>query len=208
MRRTKEQAAETGRQVLRAAEALFLEHGYDKVSLEQIAAAAGVTRGAVHWHFKNKHGLLMALRDDAQEPFRHLAHNLDGADGEVLLRQLEDAFLGAFRKLEGDPRQKGLVRVLLRLDLASSETGGSTFRDEMRANVMEVFRALDRSIGLTPPWTPETAASTLAAAVSGLVGEWALDKGDFQLGREGQDFLRMMLSAWSRGRGPQPSAPR
>lgn len=43
MRRTKEQAAETGRQILQAAETLFLDKGYDNVSLEEIAALSGVT---------------------------------------------------------------------------------------------------------------------------------------------------------------------
>ncbi|WP_046864018.1 TetR family transcriptional regulator, partial [Microvirga massiliensis] len=62
MRRTKEQAAETRRLILEAAERLFLERDYETVSLEEIAAAAGITRGAVHWHFHNKQGLLLAIR--------------------------------------------------------------------------------------------------------------------------------------------------
>ena len=51
MRRTKEQAEQTRVAILEAAERLFLEKGVAQCSLEQIARAAGVTRGAVYWHF-------------------------------------------------------------------------------------------------------------------------------------------------------------
>jgi TetR/AcrR family acrAB operon transcriptional repressor len=37
-------------------------------SLEKIAAAAGVTRGAVYWHFRNKSELFFAMREDARCP--------------------------------------------------------------------------------------------------------------------------------------------
>lgn len=39
---------------------LFVEHGFDKVNLDQIAAAAGVTKGSLYWHYKNKQELILA----------------------------------------------------------------------------------------------------------------------------------------------------
>ena len=38
-------------QILDAANALFAERAYDEVSIEDIAGAAGVTRGLVHHYF-------------------------------------------------------------------------------------------------------------------------------------------------------------
>ncbi|WP_317891212.1 TetR/AcrR family transcriptional regulator [Paenibacillus oceani] len=46
--------------VLRTASALFMEFGYDSVSLEQIAAAAGVTKASVYYYFHNKAELFAA----------------------------------------------------------------------------------------------------------------------------------------------------
>lgn len=200
MRRTKAQAAETGRQILRAAETLFLDKGYDNVSLEEIATAAGVTRGAVHWHFKNKQGLLIALRDDAQAPFRELADHLAADSGPALLERLSDVISTAFEKLQNDPRQKGLIKVLLRLDMTLSdcEDGeGSTFREEMNTILVRIFQVVERDVGLPPPWRPETAASALSATISGLVSEWALGKGNFHLTPDGREFFRMVLGAWT-----------
>lgn len=61
MRRTKEEAAITRENILNAAEELFAAQGFDRASLDRIAERAGVKRGAVHFHFKNKLGVLIGL---------------------------------------------------------------------------------------------------------------------------------------------------
>jgi AcrR family transcriptional regulator len=38
----------------------FAEHGFGKVNLDQIAARAGVTKGSLYWHYKNKKQLILA----------------------------------------------------------------------------------------------------------------------------------------------------
>lgn len=53
-RKTKRQAQETKQQIIDAALRLFTVQGVSATSLSDIASAAGVTRGAIYWHFKNK----------------------------------------------------------------------------------------------------------------------------------------------------------
>ena len=53
MRRTKAEAEETRNSILRAAERVFFEKGVSNASLDDVAKAAGVTRGAIYWHFSN-----------------------------------------------------------------------------------------------------------------------------------------------------------
>ena len=48
-------------QILDAANALFAEHAYDEVSIEDIASAAGVTRGLVHHYFGGRKEVYVAL---------------------------------------------------------------------------------------------------------------------------------------------------
>ena len=48
-------------QILDAANALFAERAYDEVSIEEIAAAAGVTRGLVHHYFGGRKEVYIAL---------------------------------------------------------------------------------------------------------------------------------------------------
>src|SRR5436853_7028091 len=60
-RRTRKEALETRNRILDAAETVFHERGVAHASLEEIAATAEVTRGAIYWHFKDKAELFDAM---------------------------------------------------------------------------------------------------------------------------------------------------
>ena len=61
VRRTKDEALETRNRILDAAERVFGERGVSRTSLEDVATAAGVTRGAIYWHFNDKSDLFTAM---------------------------------------------------------------------------------------------------------------------------------------------------
>lgn len=52
---------QTRRRVLEAAARVFAERGYEASSLEDVAAAAGFSKGAVYSNFDNKHDLFLSL---------------------------------------------------------------------------------------------------------------------------------------------------
>lgn len=52
--------------ILTAALGLFVSQGYRHTTVEQIAAAAALTKGAVYFYFRNKSALLLALLDRAE----------------------------------------------------------------------------------------------------------------------------------------------
>jgi TetR/AcrR family acrAB operon transcriptional repressor len=68
MRRTKEEAEQTRRRIMQAALRTFHRRGIGRTTLEQVARAARVTRGAIYWHFSGKEALLRAIRDDVSLP--------------------------------------------------------------------------------------------------------------------------------------------
>ncbi|MCC7080200.1 MAG: TetR family transcriptional regulator [Burkholderiales bacterium] len=68
MRRTKEEAEQTRRRIMYAALQTFHRRGIARTTLEQVARAARVTRGAIYWHFSGKQALLRAIRDDVSLP--------------------------------------------------------------------------------------------------------------------------------------------
>jgi AcrR family transcriptional regulator len=59
-----EQQAETRRRVLTAADRVFTDRGFHAARVEEIAAHAGYTRGAVYSNFKNKDELALAIIED------------------------------------------------------------------------------------------------------------------------------------------------
>ena len=60
--------ARTRKRLMEAAAAVIAEKGFDRASLEDIAALAGMTRGAVYGNFKNKEELFLALIETQWKP--------------------------------------------------------------------------------------------------------------------------------------------
>ena len=63
MKKTKEDMLITKQDILNAGFDCFFEKGFAATSLEAVAKQAGVTRGAIYWHFKNKMELYSAVVD-------------------------------------------------------------------------------------------------------------------------------------------------
>ena len=61
---TKEEAEKTRQAILDAALDVFYAKGYSAATLNDVAKKAGVTRGAVYWHFKDKADLLLVLYNE------------------------------------------------------------------------------------------------------------------------------------------------
>ncbi|MDR1850102.1 MAG: TetR family transcriptional regulator, partial [Zoogloeaceae bacterium] len=61
VRKTQEDALVTRERILDAAVVMFEEQGVSHTTLDDIARCAGVTRGAIYWHFKDKVDLFSAM---------------------------------------------------------------------------------------------------------------------------------------------------
>jgi len=72
-RRTKEDAEKTRQTILVAALELISTKGLANTSLDNIANQAGVTRGAIYWHFKNKTDLFEVILDEWLKPTYQLS---------------------------------------------------------------------------------------------------------------------------------------
>src|SRR5262245_55644181 len=113
MRRTKEEAEQTRRRIMAAALKTFQAKGIARTTLEQVATAAGVTRGAVYWHFEDKRKLVRAIREDVTLPL------LDRSDFVLLeeaaappLERVERFLLQFIELLERDPRTRATLDVM------------------------------------------------------------------------------------------------
>ena len=96
-RRQSERSAATRRALLDAARALFGQGGYVATGREEIVARAGVTRGALYHHFRDKEGLFRAVFEELEAEIgeRVLAAAATGADAFQQLRLGSQAFLDA-----------------------------------------------------------------------------------------------------------------
>jgi AcrR family transcriptional regulator len=58
-----QRSEETRTKIMEAAIKLFSNYGYNKASVDDICAEAGISKGAFYHHFKSKQGLFLALLD-------------------------------------------------------------------------------------------------------------------------------------------------
>ncbi|UHA72902.1 TetR/AcrR family transcriptional regulator [Paenibacillus sp. 481] len=62
-RRTAEEAEQTKQLIAATAERLFIQHGYQATSMEQIREQSGMSKGSIYYHFKSKELLFMYVLD-------------------------------------------------------------------------------------------------------------------------------------------------
>jgi AcrR family transcriptional regulator len=67
------QFSDTRTRILEAAARVFAENGYAEATLDQIAANAGMTKGAIYWHFSSKSDLYLSL---CEQSLRHQLNSL------------------------------------------------------------------------------------------------------------------------------------
>jgi AcrR family transcriptional regulator len=103
VRRTKEQALETRNKILAAATAIFDRRSWKEVNLEDVAAAAGVTRGAIYWHFGGKDELFDAVCDATPLPSELIGEEVALAVGPDPLGKFREACLSALKTAAGAP---------------------------------------------------------------------------------------------------------
>jgi AcrR family transcriptional regulator len=63
------QSKETSHRILTQAMRIFLEKGYHGTSIDDITQAAGVTKGALYWHFRSKEDLLKRIVEEFEKRF-------------------------------------------------------------------------------------------------------------------------------------------
>lgn len=101
-RKTKQEALETRQNILSAALDAFYRNGVAQASLEDIAEDAGVTRGAVYWHFKNKADIFDALHQQIHTPLLTKALETQQREDQNALQQLAELCVDTLQDLQTD----------------------------------------------------------------------------------------------------------
>lgn len=115
VKRTRGQAQETRRQIIEAARGVFHRRGVSRASLEMVAAAAGLTRGAIHWHFAGKADLFLAVRESVLPPtFEEVGAIIDSDRYADPLDAIGEALLTLFKILDGNHNVRAVLETITR----------------------------------------------------------------------------------------------
>jgi TetR/AcrR family acrAB operon transcriptional repressor len=198
-RKTKEAAAITREQVLDAAERVFCERGVARTSLAEVAAAAGVTRGAVYWHFTDKADLYAAMCQRATLPLDTMLAAAGTATRDDPLATLRALAVAALTHLATDPRTQAVFEVMFHKTELCGELGDIAGRREReRCDFMSTVEQLLReavAVGQLPRGTdPALARYIFHAFMSGLMREWVRDRGAYDLAALAPSVVEIIIA--------------
>jgi AcrR family transcriptional regulator len=150
--------------ILRNARRLFAQHGYDRVSMDKIAAACRLTKPALYYYFDDKRSVLLAtLRSHWREQASALLSFQPTRDLRQTLKNFADQFLKGARR----PANNDIIRIVLAESSRHQGIGRAFFRE-----FGPVFS--DTLIGLLQPnLPPDCSRRTILTLVHQFVGSLA-----------------------------------
>lgn len=199
VRKVKGQAAITRERLLDAAEGVFREHGVARTSLTRVAVAAGVTRGAVYWHFKDKADLFAAMCGRATLPL----DAPDPATGALVeddpLGGLRSLALTAFARLASDPRTQAVFEVIFHKTertgrLAQIAARQERGRSDCQSNIERILERAVSSGQLPADTDTMLAARLFHGSVNGVMLDWVVDKNAYDLAAQAACLVDSMLA--------------
>jgi TetR/AcrR family acrAB operon transcriptional repressor len=195
-RRTKEEAAATRDRILDTAEQLFAEHGVSRTTLQHIATAAGVTRGAIYWHFDDKVALFNAMIERVVMPLEAARAQLDTLEP---LEALREYMLAALRMTVEDARARRVFEIaILKMEVVGELDAARVRRQESLQAWMERAEARIRQAAergeLRPGVVPRAAALAMWSLVDGLIRNWLFEPDAFDLLEVGAQAIDAQLN--------------
>ena len=205
-RRTKEDADATRNALLDAAELVFYEKGVARASLSEIAQAAGATRGAIYWHFKDKEELFFSLWDEMCAPLSHLLLASIDVDEPDPLGKFQSFLIEVLRTVAACRAHQQMFRIMFKLLMSDGELGPirEKVRQEMLGHAQNIRSSLQNAVnrGQLPAALPiERAAVLLHCSMDGLIINWLNHHEQFDLEREVEPMIKAMFCAMGQGLG-------
>jgi len=184
-RKTKEDAQKTRQQLIEAAITQFSTRGVASTTLTDVADAAGVTRGAIYWHFASKSELFNAIWDQ-QLPLCDLIDDrlsLHTRHGPLLF--LRERFVVALQYIACEPRQKSLLQILYhKCEFHKELTSECEIRKRIGFNYENVRLLLEKCVvqGLIDPQINiDMTLIVFHGFFSGLIKNWLMNNDSINL---------------------------
>lgn len=200
VRRTKADAQATRDSILDAAEMLFAEQGVSRTTLQHIATAAMVTRGAIYWHFVDKTAVFNAMMDRVVLPMEQALYEVDDANVADPIEVLRDWVANVLSNTVHDPKTRRVFEIsthkieyIDELDGARERYLASHNRWLKRTETM--LKIAVKRGQIKTQLTPFETAQGLWAMMDGLIRSWLHKPTAFDLLRCGQRISNAYLDA-------------
>ena len=198
-RKSREEAERTYHALLQAAARLFRLQGVGVTTLNEIAKEAGVTRGALYWHFEGKDDVIRSLWASYAAPklvpLEERLSSLPADDPEGAFRRIQHDFLRMVR--EDEQLGQAICIVVLNVEATQQQTDLQTYlleeKNRLSAAFKEAFTRLARAGATRPGRTPDRLTRAFLAYMTGLLDQHFSPIGHVDLTQEGEELLEVFF---------------
>jgi TetR/AcrR family acrAB operon transcriptional repressor len=204
VRRTKADALTTKHELLDAAERLFSQQGVSNTSMMQVAAAAGVTRGAIYHHFENKLDLIYALMERVRLPVDEMRDELRAQLPDKPLRQLRERCLHIVHQVQHNANMQSLVNILCHKceyveDTLPIHLRHLSGRNECIEECIKLVELAQQQNSVNAELDARNTVLGLFGLIDGLLYNWLLDTDYFDLGEVAKSTVDTYLLGLQQG---------
>ena len=200
-RKTKQQALETRQHILDVALRLFSQQGVSSTSLAEIAKAAGVTRGAIYWHFKNKSDLFSEIWELSESSIGELELEYQAKFPNDPLSVLREILVYILEATVTEERRRLLMEIIFHKCEFVGEM--AVVQQAQRNLCVESYDRIEQTLRhcITAKMLPEDlltrrAAIIMRGYISGLMESWLFAPQAFDLKKEARDYVAVLLEMY------------
>ncbi|EGC96106.1 DNA-binding transcriptional repressor AcrR [Escherichia fergusonii ECD227] len=200
-RKTKQQALETRQHILDVGLRLFSQQGVSSTSLAEIAKAAGVTRGAIYWHFKNKSDLFSEIWELSESSIGELELEYQAKFPDDPLSVLREILVYILEATVTEERRRLLMEIIFHKCEFVGEM--AVVQQAQRNLCVESYDRIEQTLRhcITAKMLPEDlltrrAAIIMRGYISGLMESWLFAPQAFDLKKEARDYVAVLLEMY------------
>lgn len=176
VRRTKEEAERTRKAILEASLKVFSTKGYARARLEEVAKEAGVTRGAIYWHFDNKAQLYSSAVIESVSGYQERLTKILLSELSPLPK-IQTLMKEWLVTLEQDEAYRTLVEMTLTKTEFDDQTAEGVrdwfgFVDRVQEAIVDLIREGIAAGEIHPEVNPEVAGLALISYLNGIEETW------------------------------------
>ncbi|WP_395490434.1 multidrug efflux transporter transcriptional repressor AcrR [Cedecea davisae] len=197
-RKTKAQALETRQHILDVAIRLFSQQGVSATSLADIAQAAGVTRGAIYWHFKNKSELFSEIWELTESSIGDLDIEYRAKYPDDPLSVVRELLIYILQATVSEERRRLMTEIIFHKCEFVGEL--EVLQQARRTLYMEgnerIEASLQRCIDagkLPSSLRIPHAVIILRSYITGLIENWLVSPESFDLHAKAPDYVAILL---------------
>jgi Transcriptional regulator len=186
---------------------LFARQGIAATSLTGIARAAGVTRGAIYWHFKNKWDLFDAIWQHYSGPINALGEASQAEDEADPLGKLAQLFHLVLFKMEND---EGFRRMIVMCSRESAVWGQDIperikqFQEELHQKRRRTLENAMRKGQLPADLDPDAGSLMIKVMLEGVLMSWLQRPDCFSIADRADQIVESIMVVLKQGVRLQP----